>query len=119
MKFVLGNWHLNTIIWHFKHRRLVFMKLSPGWERLNYLVNTFSQSLKPVHVNDCCGDCYNHAENSRTQAETAADFYLKKETSFGFRSLGILTKKAEFWIIYILFQLKIDDNSGLVRNAKS
>ena len=116
MKFVLGNWHLNAIIWHFKRRHLVFMKWTPGWEALNYLVNAFSQSLKPVHVNDCCGDCYNHAENSRTQAATAADFYLKKEPSFWLWNID--KKTANFWIIYIQFQLKIDDNSSLGRNLE-
>ena len=38
MKLVLGNWHLNTRIWHFKRWHLMFMKLTPVSKRFQNLL---------------------------------------------------------------------------------
>ena len=40
MKLILGNWHLNTRIWHFNCRRLAFMKLTPGLNQFCFFFRT-------------------------------------------------------------------------------
>ena len=43
-----------------------------------YLIDTFSQSLKPVHVDDSGGHGDHDAQDRGTQTAAAGNFYLKK-----------------------------------------
>ena len=51
MKLVLGNWHLNAGIWHFKRRHLAFMKLTPDrFNRLEFLAQAGKHCLDPSYL---------------------------------------------------------------------
>ena len=45
IKLVLGNWHLNARIWHFKCRHLAFMKLTLG-HKIKTLKAFISDSMR-------------------------------------------------------------------------
>ena len=47
-KLVLGNWLLNPRIWHFKHRGLAFMKLTPGVKTALVVHLVLSERIKKL-----------------------------------------------------------------------
>ena len=51
MKLVLGNWHLNAGIWHFKCRHLAFMKLTPdSFNKLEFLAQAGKHCFDPSYL---------------------------------------------------------------------